>query len=70
MNCDGHEFATFSTCLGTKEVMVQCVNCGAFGVIKKPTRQEWTDASQRVRVNNERVTVKQASTTPYIERKQ
>lgn len=43
-NCDGHEWVVFSTCLGTGELMCQCVNCGAFGVVQNPTREEWGHA--------------------------
>ena len=68
MNCDAHEFVTFSTCLGTREVMVQCVTCGAFGVIENPTSQEWAAAWQYVKVDGGWVTIKQSNTTPYVER--
>lgn len=68
MNCDSHEFVTFSTCLGTGEVMAQCVNCNAFGVIEHPTFDEWTTAVSNVRVSDDRVTIKRAHATPHVER--
>ncbi len=69
MNCDAHEFVTFSTCLGTREVMVNCVTCGAFGVIQKPTPEEWSSASSCVRVPLSRVTIKSDNNrVNYVER--
>lgn len=69
MNCDSHEFVSFSTCLGTREVMVQCVTCGAFGVIANPTRDEWSNAAGCVRVDTDRVTIKPAAPgASYVER--
>lgn len=69
MNCDAHEFVTFSTCLKTREVMANCVTCGAFGVIQNPTRKEWVSASSCVRVPLSRVTIKSDSTrVGYLER--
>ena len=41
MNCDGHEWIVFSTCIGTIELMCSCRICGAFGVVQKPTKEEW-----------------------------
>lgn len=43
-NCNGHEWAVFSTCVTTGELMCQCVNCGAFGVVQEPTHEEWCKA--------------------------
>lgn len=69
MNCDNHEFVTFSTCLGTRGVMVQCVNCSAFGVIKNPTLEEWSTAVECVRADNERVTIMNGGgSVSYVER--
>jgi len=42
-NCK-HEWVVFSTCLGTVEIMCECVTCGAFGVVSDSTRQEWNEA--------------------------
>ena len=42
-NCK-HEWIVFSTCLGTAEIMCECVICGAFGVVPDPTSEEWGKA--------------------------
>lgn len=39
-----HKWNVFSTCLNTVELMVQCSDCRAFGVVPEPTQQEWSDA--------------------------
>ena len=43
-DCNEHEWVVFSTCLGTIELMVECVKCGAFGTVPEPTREEWSRA--------------------------
>lgn len=42
-NCE-HEWIVFSTCLGTIEIMCECVRCGAFGVVPDSTTNEWSEA--------------------------
>ena len=39
-----HEWVVFSTCLSTIELMVECAECGAFGTIANPTKEEWSAA--------------------------
>lgn len=38
------EWWVFSTCIGTRELMVQCRLTGSFGVVPNPSRLEWGDA--------------------------
>ena len=41
IRCKSHEWVVFSMCYGTKELMLECVKCGAFGTVANPTREEW-----------------------------
>lgn len=39
-----HEWVVFSTAIGTGELMLECVECGAFGTVADATRAEWRRA--------------------------
>ena len=43
MNCN-HEWYVFSTELSHVCLMVECRNCGAFGMVDDPSKEEWGDA--------------------------
>ncbi len=40
----GHEWVVFSTNISFGCLMVQCVECGAFGTVDDPSKQEWSEA--------------------------
>ena len=69
MGCDSHEWVVFSTCLCTVELMVQCVTCGAFGAVPKPTMVEWRRAGTGKYYewhDSTRVVIKEPSVPPYV----
>jgi hypothetical protein len=41
--CD-HEWVVFSTALQEVCLLVECVECGAFGTIDDPSEEEWCEA--------------------------
>lgn len=39
-----HTWVVFSTAVADSWLMLQCVECGLHGVVKKPTKKEWSKA--------------------------
>jgi hypothetical protein len=69
-----HEWVVFSTCIGDVSLMLQCVNCNAFGTVDNPTKEEWRagywaperpyrwNDTSRVRIRGN------VGDTPYVEK--
>ena len=71
---DSHEWVVFSTALADVCLMLECAECGAFGTVDDPTKEEWAEAFQASEEpygweHNSRVTIRQlAGGLPHVER--
>ncbi len=68
-----HEWVVFSTALQEVCLMVECVECGAFGTVDDPTKQEWRRAFSASShpygwAAKERVTVRGTPGMRHVER--
>lgn len=71
---DSHEWVVFSTATADVCLMLECVECGAFGTVDDPTKEEWSksftaDEEPFLWEDNSRVTIRQlASGYRHVER--
>lgn len=43
-NCSPHRWVVFSTALMQGSLMLLCLDCGAYGTVDNPTKEEWSAA--------------------------